>query len=223
MNKIYDALIIGGGPAGLSTALALGRIHRTCVVFSDARYRNEGATAHSILTRDHTPSKDLLTLGHKDIEKYGNSDFVETTITIISQTEANAGHDEFTASNGNGQKWQGRTVVMATGVRDVFPNLPGYAENWPHNIYQCPFCDGHERWKQPIGILCYPNWNPMMAKWATLAHFLSMPPGAKSEGTSNVAVFTNGPLDERDEKQKTMVDTCAAHGIKVDQGDLLLV
>ena len=216
MNKIYDALIIGSGPAGLSAALALARVHRTCIVFSNAHYRNKGATAHSILTRDHTPSEDILALGRRDVERYGSVDFVETTITSVSKPMG-SGHDEFVAANASHEQWHGRTLVLATGVRDIFPALPGYVENWPDNIYQCLFCDGHERSNLPVGVLTYPKWSPMYGKMATMAHFLTMPAGAKSEGKSNVTLFTNGVVDDGEEVNRTALQTCAAHGIKVDQ------
>lgn len=116
MNKIYDALIIGGGPAGLSTALGLGRVHRTCVVFSDNKFRNQGAhAAHAILTRDHTPPQEIRAIGRDQLERYGNTTFVDTRIENVRKDTS---HDieMFVAEDGKGQSWIGKTVVLATGV-----------------------------------------------------------------------------------------------------------
>lgn len=130
MSKLYDALIVGGGPAGLSVALGLARVHRTCVVFSDGTFRNQGVKAvHSIITRDHVHPQEIRDLARKDVEKYGNTRFEETTVTRISKSEKG-----FVAQSEAGQEWQARAVVLATGVKDVFPDLPGYAENWPHSM-----------------------------------------------------------------------------------------
>ncbi|ETN42863.1 uncharacterized protein HMPREF1541_02021 [Cyphellophora europaea CBS 101466] len=219
MNKIYDALIVGGGPAGLSTALALGRVHRTCIVFSDSEFRNQGAhAAHAILTRDHTPPAEIRRLGRKDIERYGHADFAECSITRVTRKEAGP-HSRFLVHNDQGQQWQGRTLVLATGARDQFPDLDGYAENWPASIYQCPFCDGHERSDGPLGILCYPDFNPMLVKQATLSHFLSQPPGtpAGTIAKSNVTFFTNGHLDTGSPATAQALEILAAHYITLEQ------
>lgn len=130
MSKLYDALIVGGGPAGLSVALGLARVHRTCVVFSDGTFRNKGVkAAHSIITRDHVHPQEIRDLARKDVEKYGNTRFEETAVTSIRKIDG-----AFVARNKAGEEWQGRAVVLATGVIDVFPDLPGYAENWPESM-----------------------------------------------------------------------------------------
>ena len=223
MSKIYDALIIGGGPAGLSVALALGRVHRTCIVFSDDKFRNAGAhAAHSILTRDHIDPAEIRRLGRKDIERYNNTQYASTTITKVTRTQAGP-HSHFLAHNADGQTWQGRSLVLAAGVRDQFPDLQGYAENWPANIYQCPFCDGHERSNGPIGILCYPAFNPMLTKFGTLAHFLSQPVGTAVESitSSNVTFFSNGPVNNPDPTVAKALETLAAHHITLEQRPIL--
>lgn len=223
MTKLYDALIIGGGPAGLSAALALGRVHRTCVVFSDDKYRNAGAhAAHSILTRDHVDPAEIRRLGRKDIERYNNTQYAGTTVTKIIRKQSGA-HSHFLAHNADGQTWQGRSLILAAGVRDQFPDLPGYAENWPTNIYQCPFCDGHERSTGPLGVLSFPEFNPAMGKLATLAHFLSQPVGTPVESitSSNVTFFSNGPVDSSSPTTTKFLETLAAHHIDLEQRSII--
>jgi thioredoxin reductase len=240
MSRIYDALIIGGGPAGLSTALALGRIHRTCTVFSDSVFRNHGIeAAHSIITRDHTHPQVIRDLARKDIEKYRNATFVETRITKISKVE-----DKFVAENEAGNSWTGRTVVLAMGVVDLFPDLKGYKENWPLNMYvslgelhlrqnpvpgtylivadklnryQCLFCDGHEHSHLPMGILCYPKFTPMYAHMAGMMLGLSRPAGADpTTPASPITFFTNGTADTSDTETVAVLEKMEATGIMIE-------
>ena len=218
MTKVYDALIVGAGAAGLSAALGLGRVHRSAIVFSTSSHRNNGAAhIHNVLTRDHTVPTDFYAAARKDLERYNNTVFVETTITSVSKAATIKGGG-FIASNAKGETWHGRTVVLATGVRDVFPDLPGYAENWPQNIYQCPFCDGHERADLPIGVLAYPEFNPMLVRLATIAHAFGVESGEKNTpGQSKVTLFTNGKVDMGVEANQAALELCRAKGIKVEE------
>lgn len=225
--KLYDSLIVGAGPAGLSAALGLGRIHRSCVVFSNSSYRNAGVhAAHSILGHDGKSPEQIRQAGRKEVESYGHAEFIEADIEKVHREhdqQDGDSQDTFVVEDAQGRTWSGRTLVLATGVKDQFPDLPGYAENWPSNIYQCMFCDGHERHSLPKGILAYPGLTPMYAKFATMAHFLSLPPGSAQDSTiqskpSLVTVFTNGPANpNNDEVLAKGLETLAAHQIRIDE------
>ena len=228
MTKVYDTLILGGGPAGLSVALGLGRVHRTCAIFSNSKFRNDGIYhSHSVLSRDHVPPEDIRSIGRQQIERYGNTDFVETTITRLQKTYKD-GSNAFTAEDEQGRVWRGRTIALAMGSEDIFPDIRGYAENWPLNIYQCLFCDGHERMNLPKGVLAY-SLHPMYMAMASMAHYQSLAPGASyvpmagnaGEGPvekSKVTIFTNGEvLDREDEGVKKMFETSQALGIRIEQ------
>ncbi|CED82290.1 hypothetical protein [Phaffia rhodozyma] len=174
-------------------------------------------------------------IGREQIERYGNTDFIEGKITKVKK-EAGDNYEfvvEEDADKG-GRRWRGRTLVFATGCRDIFPDLAGYADNWGENIYQCLFCDGHERSHLPSGVLAYPVFNPMTIKLLTTAHFISLPPdrarvippSGKGSGTSppksKVTFFTNGPLSPSDEpSHASALEICAAYGITVDQRKVL--
>ncbi|KAK5054464.1 hypothetical protein LTR84_001355 [Exophiala bonariae] len=225
--KLYDSLIIGAGPAGLSAALGLGRVHRSCVVFSNSSYRNAGVhAAHSILGHDGKSPEQIRQAGRKEVESYGHAEFIEAAIEKVRRETNQQGgdsQDAFVVEDNQGRTWSGRSVVLATGVKDQFPDLPGYVENWPSNIYQCMFCDGHERHHLPKGIFAYPKLTPMYIKFATMAHFLSLPPGSAQDPTihtkpSLVTVFTNGPANpDNDEALAKGLETLAAHRIKIDE------
>lgn len=138
-SALVDCLIIGGGPAGLSTALTLGRLHRSCIVFDDQVYRNQKAhRAHGVLTRDHVAPSEIRQLGKEDLKRYGNTRFVEKRVEHIRKPDATG--DMFTAVDTDGNEYGGRTVVLATGAADQLPNVPGYEENWGSSIYQVSVC-----------------------------------------------------------------------------------
>jgi gliotoxin/aspirochlorine biosynthesis thioredoxin reductase len=130
---IYDCIIIGAGAAGLSTALGLGRVGRSCVVIAHAKHRNKGARhIHTVLTRDHIEPQEFYAIARQQIEGYGNTTFVEGEVIDVGRNETET--TIFTAKDAGGRSWQGRGLVLATGVRDVMPGIEGYAENWPHNM-----------------------------------------------------------------------------------------
>ena len=136
MKSILDVLIIGGGPAGLSVATGLARQLYTAVVFDSGMYRNERANhMHNVLTWDHQDPADFRKKGRMDIlKRYTTIDFQDTE--VISVTKTAQGH--FELADAQGKTWTGRKLVLATGVRDVFPDIEGYGECWARGMYIFP-------------------------------------------------------------------------------------
>lgn len=150
---VFDALIVGAGPAGLAAALALGRVMRTAAIFDTGVFRNAKAEhMHTVPTWDHhNPAvyrqKSIAELR----DRYsGTIHFTDTGVTSISRLE----NKHFRATDQQGKSWTGRKVVLATGVKDVLPDIPGYSEAWGQNIFHCLFCHGfEERQSKAAGIL----------------------------------------------------------------------
>ncbi|KAF1820392.1 FAD/NAD(P)-binding domain-containing protein [Dissoconium aciculare CBS 342.82] len=180
---LFDALILGAGPAGLSAALALGRVTRSALVLDSGVFRNAGVTAmHTVLSRDGTNPTEFRQISIEQIRKYPSIQFQHANVTSVAQVEVEAGYMGFQAVDSNNKTYFGRKLVLATGTEDVLPtNFEGYRENWPEHIYQCLFCDGFEQRDYPIGVLTFAN--PGYNNLALMA--LRFHP--------DVTIYTNGP------------------------------
>lgn len=145
-TPLYDAIVIGGGAAGLSAAVTLGRARRTVLVIDAGEPRNAPASGvHGFLTRDGMPPRELLRLGRAEAATYGVA-FLDARATAISRT------DEGFAVDAEGQH-RARRLVVATGLVDHLPDIPGLAERWGRDAIHCPYCHGWEVRDKAIGIL----------------------------------------------------------------------
>jgi thioredoxin reductase len=127
-SKIHDVIIIGGGPAGLSTALGLARQLYSAVVFDSGVYRNERTThMHNVLTWDHRSPEEYRAVAHKELlTRYDTIRIENVAIKEVRKIETGL----FEAKDSRGEVWQGRKLVLATGVRDIAPEIEGYADCW---------------------------------------------------------------------------------------------
>lgn len=138
MNKlVFDALIVGGGPAGLSAALALARVQRTALVFDSGHYRNAGVPSmHTVLSRDGTPPSEFRQIARSQIEdKYPRIQFSSAQIQQTSQKDVGDGYLGYQLTDTNENTYKGRKLILATGSEDLLPtNIDGYRENWPSHM-----------------------------------------------------------------------------------------
>jgi thioredoxin reductase len=141
----YDVVVVGGGAAGLSAALVLGRARRRVAVVDAGAPRNAPA-AHmqGFLSRDGMPPADLLAAGRAEVSGYG-VDLIDDRVVGID-----AG---FAVRLGGGQALNARRILVATGVRDELPDIPGVRERWGRDLLHCPYCHGWEVRDQPVGVL----------------------------------------------------------------------
>lgn len=146
---MYDAIILGGGPAGLQAALTLGRIHRSVLLVDSGEYRNAPAEhLHNLIGSDGMPPADLRAAARRDLAAYATVELAAGTAA-----EVRGDRDDFTVVFPDGHSEAARAVVLATGVRDELPDIPGLAEQWGRRVAHCPFCHGHEFAGGRIGIL----------------------------------------------------------------------
>ncbi|KAM0471932.1 hypothetical protein ACHAPX_009068 [Trichoderma viride] len=151
----YDAIIVGGGPAGLSAASGLARVRRNVLLIDSGEYRNaQTRHLHDVIGFDGVTPAYFRWLARKQILAYGTVNLVNGTVTKI-QPEANNSYFTVSADypGDNNVVFTTRKVILATGLRDLLPSTPGFAENWGKGIFWCPWCDGHEHADQQLGIL----------------------------------------------------------------------
>ena len=132
----FDVLILGGGPAGLSTALVLARVKRSALVISHNLHRNDGIhEMHGVLGHDKWDPEDYRRESRRQIEAYRDGiQFADSEIVKVGRATLAGGYEGFEVEGEGGQAWQGKKLVLAMGSKDVFPEIPGYAENWPNNM-----------------------------------------------------------------------------------------
>ncbi|QHT57049.1 NAD(P)/FAD-dependent oxidoreductase [Cellulomonas sp. H30R-01] len=160
MDERYDVVVVGGGTAGLSGALMLGRARRSVLVVDAGEPRNAPAAhAHGMLTRDGTPPLELLAAGRAEVARYG---------VHVEPGEVRAVHQEggtFTVELADGRSVVARAVLSATGLRDELPDVAGVAERWGTDVLHCPYCHGWEVRDRAVVIV---GTNPMAAHAALL-------------------------------------------------------
>ena len=147
MDESYDVVVVGGGAAGLSGAVALARSRRSVLVVDAGDPRNAPAEhVHNFLTRDGTPPGEIYTAGRAEVVRYGGR--VETgRVTALSRDG-----DRFRVQIGS-RTVAARRLLVATGLRDELPDMPGLAARWGIDVLHCPYCHGWEVRDQRIGIL----------------------------------------------------------------------
>jgi thioredoxin reductase len=154
-NENYDVVVVGGGAAGLSGAIALARSRRSVLVVDAGDPRNAPAGhVHNFLSRDGTPPSELYAAGRAEVAGYGGR--VETgRVTALARDGERFGV-QISAQDGEqgGERTvAARRLLVATGVRDVLPEVPGLAARWGIDVLHCPYCHGWEVRGQRIGIL----------------------------------------------------------------------
>ncbi|HKE74167.1 MAG TPA: NAD(P)/FAD-dependent oxidoreductase [Acidimicrobiales bacterium] len=165
-DEIYDVAIVGGGPAGLSAALILGRSRRSVVVVDAGQPRNAPAAAvHGFLTRDGTPPRDLLAAARAEVAAYG----VRLVDGEVAGAAAGDGGFALTLAGGGG-RLAARRLLVAGGLVDELPDIPGVRELWGDQVIHCPYCHGWEAREKPIGIVAS---GPMATHQALLFRQLS--------------------------------------------------
>ncbi len=146
--SLIDVAIIGGGPAGLSAALMLGRCRRRVVVVDAGEQRNRRAhEIHGFLTRDGVTPAEFMRLARADVAGYPT---VELRSGFVRRVEGSRG--AFRVCLADGTQIESRRVLLATGVTDLIPEIAGLRELFGGNVHHCPHCDAFEYIGKPVAV-----------------------------------------------------------------------
>lgn len=179
-NVPYDVVIVGGGPAGLSAALALGRARKRVLLSDSGPRRNAAAEhIHNFVTRDGAPPDEFRQIGRQQLTHYPNVEARDVRVESISGTR---GAFRLGLTSGT---VEARRILLCTGMVDEMLPIDGFRELWGHAIFQCPYCHGWEVQDRRWGYL---------ADAAASSHFV--PFALQLRGwTRDVVVFTSGTFD----------------------------
>lgn len=147
---MYDAIIVGGGPAGLAAGLTLGRSRRRTLVLDAGEGRNAPAAAvHNFLTRDGTPPAEVRRVARAQLEAYPEVEVRQAAVADVLRTADGA----YRLVQAGGGGADGRRLLLATGVVDELPDVPGLAPLWGRSVLHCPYCHGFEVSGRRVAVL----------------------------------------------------------------------
>jgi thioredoxin reductase len=148
-KKHHDVIIIGAGAAGLSAGLVLARAQADVLIVDAGQPRNAPAEhMHGFVSRDGMPPRDFLAAGRAEVASYGGR-FVRAAVATI----ARSADGSFRVTFGDGMIATSRALLVATGLVDELPDIPGVAERWGTLVHHCPYCHGHEVRQQRIAVI----------------------------------------------------------------------
>jgi len=148
-SEPWDCIVVGGGAAGLSAALVLGRARRRTLVVDAGRPSNR--IAHGIgglLGHDRRPPAELYAVGRAELAAYPSVEVRDGEVVRGARHEAG-----IVVDLADGRRESARRVLLATGMDYRYPDLPGVAERWGRSVFHCPFCHGWEVRERPLGVL----------------------------------------------------------------------
>ena len=192
----YDVVVIGGGAAGLSGALALSRARRSVLVIDAGEQRNLPAGhVHNYLGREGTPPADLLAIGRDEVASYGG----KVVAGRVTAAQAQKGDQPgFVVTLDEGREVSARRLLNTTGLVDELPAVPGLRERWGRDVLHCPYCHGWEVRDQALGVIAS---NGFAAHQALMFR----------QWSEDIKLFLNGGPAPSEEESKQL----AARGIAV--------
>ncbi|MEK8129112.1 NAD(P)/FAD-dependent oxidoreductase [Paenibacillus filicis] len=145
---LFDCAIIGGGPAGLNAALVLGRARRRVILFDDSKPRHAVTRAsHGFITRDGISPGEFRQAAYRDLSRYPA---VQRSPRRIVGVNPSSG---FRLTTDLGESYAARTLLLATGLQESLPSVPGIRDYYGISLFNCPYCDGWELQGQPLVVI----------------------------------------------------------------------
>jgi thioredoxin reductase len=192
----WDVIIAGAGPAGLSAALVLGRACRRVLLCDTGTPRSWASKAmHAYLSRDGIPPARFLDIARREALAYPGVRFAAHAVTSARRTAKG-----FTATLADGRRARARKLLIATGVFDIVPRIPGIDELFGRSVFQCPYCDGWEMRGRRVAVYGHRQRGFQMAR-------------AITAWASDIVLFTDGPARYSAEEHEAL----ARNGIGLEE------
>lgn len=197
-DAIVDVAIIGGGPAGLSAALLLGRCRRRVVVFDGGHHRNdESGAVHGFLTRDGVAPAALREIARNELRRYGAVRVEDRRVTDVA-----CDRDGFVVTPDGGDHVRARRVLLATGLVDVHPPIAGAEALHGRLVLPCPYCDAWEKRDLPLAVYSHADdrgarYALLLAQWSSDLVFYPGRPAELSSEVREVLAARSIAVDER--------------------------
>lgn len=148
-DKNFDVIIVGGSYAGLSAGMSLGRSLRNVLIFDNGKPCNRQTPhSHNFITHDGKAPKEISDLARSQVEQYNTIQFYNGTVLKITR-----GIVDFEVETEAHETFYAKKIILASGVKDIMPDIPGFAECWGISVLHCPYCHGYEVRNEATGIL----------------------------------------------------------------------
>lgn len=194
-EALWDAVVVGGGPAGLAAATWLARYRRRTLVLDAGQGRNRGVEhSHGYLTRDGAPPAELLAAARADLARYPCVELRDAAVAAVRGEEG-----AFVVECDGGASVGAQRVVLCTGVIDATPDVAGFAEHYGADVFHCPSCDGYEARGRDVVVL---GWSEHVAGFAL----------ELLDWAATVTVVTDGRRFEGDDLRR---EALARHGVRL--------
>ncbi|MES2447046.1 MAG: NAD(P)/FAD-dependent oxidoreductase [Bacteroidota bacterium] len=186
-EEIFDVIIVGGSYAGLSAAMSLGRSSRRVLIIDSGKPCNQQTPhSHNFLTRDGETPANLAAIAKAQVLAYPTVKMINAFAESAAKT--NLGFEVSTADH---EKFLSKKLVLATGVKDIFPNIIGFAECWGISVLHCPYCHGYEVKGKKLGVIANGD---IGFEFSKLIYNLS----------KDLTIFTNGAIEIDEASQQKL-------------------
>ncbi|MEO8961224.1 MAG: NAD(P)/FAD-dependent oxidoreductase [Ginsengibacter sp.] len=185
--QLYDVIIIGGSYSGLAAGMALGRALRKVLIIDNGEPCNRQTPhSHNFLTQDGNTPAEIAALARQQVQQYKTIQFLRGLATNALKIDVG-----FEILTDTGKRFSARKIIFATGIKDILPNIPGFAESWGISVLHCPYCHGYEIRNQKAGILGNGNYgyefSVLISNW-----------------TKDLTLYTNGRSTLSDDQTKKL-------------------
>ena len=198
-SENFDVIIVGGSYSGLAAGMALGRALRHVLIIDAGEPCNRQTPhSHNFITHDGKTPKEIATLARQQVEKYETVKFFSGLATNGVKTE-----NGFEIQTQSGETFKAKKIIFAAGIKDIMPNIEGYAECWGISVLHCPYCHGYEVRNEITGILGNGDFgfefSMLISNW-----------------TKDLTLFTNGKSALTAEQTVKII----SHNIKISEGEI---